>query len=451
MREGVLVGLDIGTTLCKAAVVSEGGVELAHGFARTPWESVATGAELAPADLLEAALEAIDEALSRVPRAHVLALGVTSMAETGVLIDARGDPVAPSIAWHDTRGESQARGLADRVGAEAFTARTGLPPTRLCSAAKYRWLRENDSAARRGTRWLSVAEWIVHALGGEQLAELSLASRTGFLDAGRAAWWPEALAWAEAPPGFLPELCAAATEAGRARRTRLEGAVLTVAGHDHLAAAVGAGATRHGDLFDSCGSAEALVRAVAPGISAQAIQNAVAGGVTVGWHVFGENRSLLGGFLSGLALRRFLDLLGVADDAREALGEAAIAAPPGANGLRILEVAADTATLTGIGPDVSPALVWRAALEATQRRAAEIRATIELVAGPSERLVVSGGWSHDAAVRAVKHEVLGPFDRPPVTEAGARGAGVLAGVAAGLYSGIDEIPGPDHEREAMRA
>ena len=53
-------------------------------------------------------------------------------------------------------------------------------------------------------RWLGVAEWVVHGLGGEQVAELSLASRTGLLDLERRAWWDEALTWAGAPPGCWP-------------------------------------------------------------------------------------------------------------------------------------------------------------------------------------------------------------------------------------------------------
>jgi hypothetical protein len=40
----------------------------------------------------------------------------------------------------------------------------------------------------------------------------------------------------------------------------LRGAILTVAGHDHPVASLAAGALSSGALFDSCGTAEALVR-----------------------------------------------------------------------------------------------------------------------------------------------------------------------------------------------
>ena len=68
----------------------------------------------------------------------------------------------------------------------------------------------------------------------------------------------------------MPPLVTAGTALGRvsadAALGRLTGAVLTVAGHDHQAAAIGADAAGVGDELDSCGTAEALVRTVVPGL-----------------------------------------------------------------------------------------------------------------------------------------------------------------------------------------
>jgi sugar (pentulose or hexulose) kinase len=448
----LLVGVDVGTTLCKAAVVrAADGAEVAHGAAPTPWTEVPTGAELAPERLLEAALAATAAALEQAPAGPVAGVGVTSMAETGVLLDRAGRPVAPAIAWHDARGEAEAARLGADLGAERFSARTGLPVRALLSIAKYAWLRDHLPAVADAVRWLGVAEWVVHGLGGEQVAELSLASRTGLLELERRAWWDEALAWAGMPPGLLAGLVQAGSPAGRAggdRLPRLAGAALTVAGHDHLSASVGAGATRPGDLFDSCGTAEALVRAVPPPVAPADVGRLVADHVTVGWHVLPGRHALLGASRAGLALRRFLALLGVDERGREALDGAAAAAPPGSRGLRVREVFGDRSALEGIGPDPSPALVWRAALEAVTGRAAELRASIESVAGPSRRLVLAGGWSNNPAARSVKRAMLGPFERPPVTQAGARGAALLAGIAAGRFAGVDDLPDPGRQPAA---
>src|SRR4029453_11944210 len=94
----------------------------------------------------------------------------------------------------------------------------------------------------------------------------------------------------------------------------LAGATLTVAGHDHLGASVGAGATRPGDLFDSCGTAEALIRAVRPPVAPEDVSRLVAANLTVGWHVLPGRNALLGSSRAGLALRRFLGPLGVGHD-----------------------------------------------------------------------------------------------------------------------------------------
>lgn len=442
MSSDLLVGIDVGSTLCKAALVTLAGEEVAHGSCPTPWEAVPTGAEVDPTRLFGAVVEAVHAALRPHPDARVVAVGVTSMAETGILLDARGAPVAPAIAWHDRRGEEEARRLADELGPDRFTAATGLPPTRLPSMVKYRWLRDHEPRAAEGARWLTVAEWIVRELGGEPPAELSLASRTGFLDVARGRWWDEALDWAGAPAGLLAEPAVAGAPAGRSRGIRpLEGAILTVAGHDHLCAAVGAGATRPGDLFDSCGTAEALVRALRPPVPEADVNRAVAGGVALGWHVIEGRRVLLGGFLCGLVLQRCLDELGVDENGLGALGRAALEAPAAAEAI-VLDVGLDAETLGSIASDAPPPLVWRAALEATAAAAAAIKATTESVAGATERLVVSGGWARDPAVLAVKRERLGDFERPNVAEAGARGAALLGGLAAGLYGSVDDMPPP---------
>ncbi len=442
MTEGLLLGLDVGTEFTKAAAVTLNGVERSHGRARTPWRSVPTGAEMDPGALVGAAVAAAREALKDAPAGRVIGVGVTSMAETGVLLDARGEPVAPMIAWHDTRGDTEAAEVAEAFGTDRFTERTGLPVSRLCTLSKYRWMRANLPEAKRGVRWLNVAEWIVRSLGGEDVAELSLSSRTGLLDLAARKGWDEVLEWTEAPAGLLPDLVDAGTRAGRVTGVlgEAEGAVLTVSGHDHPCAMVGSGATRPGDVFDSCGTAEAFVRPVEPPALPDTILRAVAGGVTVGWHAVPGQLGLMAGFVSGLALQRFLDLLGVDADRRAELDAAALLIPSGAEGVLVRDVIADRASVEGIPRSATPAHVWRAALEAVARHGADVLATIESVAGKSGRLVVTGGWARSPAVRAVKREVLGPFEEPEVEEAGARGAALIAGIAAEVYRDALDLP-----------
>jgi sugar (pentulose or hexulose) kinase len=438
----LLVGLDVGTTSSKAVVFDVDGRARSEGTATTPWSVTADGVEMDPVALLDSAVAALVAALSGAPEGEVLALGVTSMAESGVLLDGRGRPLAPLIAWHDTRDDVEVRSLEDEVGAERFARGTGLPLRGQWSLTKHRWLLEHHPEAKGAVRRLNIAEWVVRSLGGAEATEQSLASRTGWLELSARRWWPETLEWSGASESLMPELVTAGTPLGavaaRPGLQRLQGAVLTVAGHDHQAATVGAGAHCAGDELDSCGTAEALVRTVAAGMDLGAVGALAAVGITVGWHVLADRWCLLGGTQGGLALQRVLGLLGVERDELAQLDEWPLGAPP--VGIVLSGVDDSSLTISGVGSAAAPAALWRAALEAVTRQAQIIHSAMAAVAGEHESLVVTGGWAHSRGLLETKRRLLGPFGVAPVKEAGARGAALLAGQAAGVFHGPQDFP-----------
>jgi sugar (pentulose or hexulose) kinase len=430
----LLLGIDVGTTYCKALVLDPGGEELGEARERTPWTPVATGAEIDPHALARTALAVATRALAESAPGVVAAIGIAGMAETGVLLDRHGVPVGPAIAWHDARGIDEARSIGDELGRRTFAAKTGLPASALCSLSKLRWQRSHTPGAAAAVRWLGMPEWVARALGAADVAELSLASRTGLLSLRDRAWWPDALAWLGVPEGFLAEPVPAGTPVGRVgdELPAARGSVITVAGHDHVTAMVGAGATADGDVLHSSGTADVFVRSVEP-LDAQRIADAVDSGVTVGWHVIPERWTLISGNELNVALASVLDLLGVDGQAeRDALTAAAAELGPGESSLRLEGFAAGgSMSLRGISPGMSRAHVWRAALEAGADLSAATLARNDAVGGPRRRIVATGGGVRGAGARAVKEERLGPIEWSPVQEATARGAAVLAGVAAG--------------------
>ena len=361
----LFVGLDVGTTTSKAVVFTEGGDPVASGRASTPWTVTDSGAELDATALLDAAKSAVAQALADCPPGPVGGLGVASIAESGVLLDRRGESVAPVIAWHDTRDHAELESLREAVGAQNFSATTGLPMRQQWSLTKHRWLIDNIPSARSAVRRLNVAEWIVRGLGGEEAGEQSLASRTGWLRLADRSWWADTLAWSGAGESLMPPLVTAGTPLGRAGADagvpRLAGAVLTVAGHDHQAAVVGAGADGPGDELDSCGTAEALVRTIAPGLSPDVVAGLADAGITTGWHAVADHWCLLGATQGGLALQRILALLGKDRADLPALDADAIALPMAADG-------------------DSPAHRWRAAMEEVTEQAAYIHDAMSAVA-----------------------------------------------------------------------
>ena len=432
-----LVGLDVGTTSSKAVVLDTGGAEVAQGRAPTSWHAAAAGGVQTEASaVLESASRALAAALRKAPRGPIIAVGVASMGESGVLLNRDGDPIAPVIAWHDNRDEKEVRQLGETFGAEGFARRTGLPLRSQWSLTKHRWLIDHHAPGEDAVRRLGIAEWVVRRLGGEEVSEESLASRTGWLQLEARDWWPEALEWSGMKASLLAPLVTAGTAVGRVSPTvgldGLSGAVLTVAGHDHQAAAIGARAAAAGDVLDSCGTAEALIRTVLPGLDADAVLALTGAGITVGWHALPDHWCLLGGTQGGLVLQRVLAALGRTGADLAGLDPQALAADPA--GVRIS--GDDPVGISGITEGTGPAQIWRAALEEVTRRAGVLDATMTAVSGRGAKFIVTGGWARSAALLEIKRRAFGPLTHTDVHEAGARGAAILAGVAAGVYRDV---------------
>ena len=306
-------------------------------------------------------------------------IGVSGMAESGVLLDDAGQVAAPVMAWFDPRGGEEIAATPAEFRRE-MPRRTGLPVNALATVSKLLHLR-GHGIELRGRTWLNVPELVVHALGGRRVGELSLAARTGLLDQGDLAPWPAALALVGAEADLLParvhagDVCghaAAEARVGGLRRPlpdAVRGAVLTVAGHDHLVAAAGGGVIAPGQLYLSMGTAEALVRVVEGSVPEDARARLAGHGINAVPHVVRDRTVLLAGTRSGLLLRRVLRLTGsTGDGALEALDRAVLALPPeGGPAAAAIEV--DGArTHDGVlglritGDDLSPAVLFAAVL-----------------------------------------------------------------------------------------
>jgi sugar (pentulose or hexulose) kinase len=424
------VGVDVGTTGTKAVVFDDAWRIVSSHRATTPWRSVATGTETDASALLNAAREALTRALADCPPGRVAGVGVAGLGESGVLVDGAGNPLAPVIAWHDSRDGAELASLERRFGASEFAVTTGLPLRQQWSITKHRWLTDNLPETRRAVRRFNVPEWIVRGLGGEEVTEQSLASRTGWLRLHDRTWWPEALEWSGADESLMPRIITAGTPAGVADSTvpAVAGAVLTVAGHDHQAAAVGAEACGVGDQLDSCGTAEALVRSVAPGIADADVLALTRAGITVGWHAEPGRWCLLGATQGGLVLQRVLAMLGVDTGSRAELEAAA--AVVDVPDVRVHAPDFGRIDVVGIGDGCSPAQVWRAAVDTVTEQIGVINDAMTAASGPLGRIVVTGGWAHSPTFLAAKQRRLGTVIRSEVAEAGARGAATAARRAA---------------------
>jgi sugar (pentulose or hexulose) kinase len=415
-------GLDVGTTSSKAVIYDADGAVLGSGRAATSWDTGPFGTQIDAETLCRSAFDALNLAV-QAAGVPVRAVGITSMGESGVLTDARERPLAPVIAWHDDRDDDEVADLAATIGADAFGGIAGKPLRGQFSLTKHRWLLRHEPASRDATVRFDVGGWVVRRLGGDAALELSLAGRTGWLDVAARDWWDDALDWSGATRGLMPPLVAAGVPVGAitssAVNPLLHGAVLTLAGHDHQASALGARATAPGHELDSSGTAEALVRTITPVPVRGDVARLAAAGITTDPSIEPEHWSLLGGTEGGLAQLRVLERLGVdpADVAE-------------------LDAAAERS------PDAGPGAQWREVVAAAADEALALHRAMDAVVGPAVRVVVTGGWRHSAEVMRAKTSRFGPLDVSTVEEAGSLGAATLAARACGAIGVTDHLGQP---------
>jgi sugar (pentulose or hexulose) kinase len=435
----------VGTSSAKAVVFTDRGDVVGEGRARTPWITTSYGVELAADELLEAAIDALGLALDATPgTTSATAVGITSMGESGVLVDRNGTPAAPVIAWHDYRDQEEVEALRRDIALDTFAATTGKPLRGQWAITKHRWLLRHVPSAATAVRRFNIAEWVVRGLGGDEVTELALACRTGWFDLSRRDWWPEGLAWSGAAPELMPPLVEAGRPVGHITRSeahpRLHSAVLTVVGHDHQAAAVGVGATGEGDEVDSCGSAEAIVRTIPAYLKDGQVRDLAHAGITTDWSIQPGRWSLLAGTEGGLAMQRVLSAIGIEKGGLTALDAAALHAPQGR--VHIEGIGTEAVHLRNLVDGVTPGEVWRAVVEATTDEVTKLHNSMTDVVGEHQEIIATGGWSHSAALMAAKRRRLGTLRLSPVQEAGARGAAIYAGRAAGVLSSDAVFPDP---------
>jgi xylulokinase len=394
---------------------------------------------------LEQALQVVVAALGPA-REQVAAVGVTGMAESGVPLLA-GRPAAPIIAWHDGRGEVTVASLDARFGPDLsrWTGRRlrtvssmGRRLRTVSSVAKIGWLLDHGLAVP--DRWLGVPELVLWLLTGVEATEHSLAARTGAYDVTGRRFIPEVIAHvlAGSQPASpfrdtaekerqIDELFPPVRRAGTAMGPVLDSAAaafglpagipVTIAGHDHLAAAVGLGPAP-GDLLNSVGTAETVFRRLA---DAPDVERALELDLAVTVWPGGEAWCVLASSArSGVVLGDLAASLSRAPAELDRLAAPVVGSP------------AESDPAAASGGD--PGRAWATVLADLAGRTVAAGARVADLVGPHDRLVVFGGGSGSGPWLAAKAAMAGvPVLRPTVTDAAARGAALAAGATAGWW------------------
>lgn len=266
----IALGIDVGTTNTKAVVIA---VDAAPGIDSVHELSVRSFPTPQGAASILAGLEDAIRGVLADAGVQPTVIGIASMAETGVPLDDDGEPLRDLVRWN---GQGELRGteiLADLLDPEDLFAATGVPLAPKVPLAMWAALRAGDPALwKRMARWAGVADFVGLALTGELVTDHTLAGRTMAYrlppmgESAPASFDSELLDLVGLRRSQLPRVAAPGDAAGpvtvaAARRFGITpGIPVFIAGHDHAVGAWAAGARVAGDVADSVGTAEALVR-----------------------------------------------------------------------------------------------------------------------------------------------------------------------------------------------
>ena len=449
----MLLGVDIGTTHIKACMYDENGRFLSGAHRATPTRRLPNGgAEYDASTIEQTTFEVIRQMSEEVGPPQ--AIGITSVGESGFLVDHFGEPLVPAIAWFDGRTAPQAARWQERMDPLELFFRTGLHPAPLHSACKLEWLKENSPEAwKNAVGWLGMAEYLVFRMTGESNTDPSLASRTLLFRIDRGEWDEELCEFAGVPPELLPPVREAGTGSGRlfesiAREISVPAGIpVVVCGHDHVCGVFGTGATKPGEVVDSMGTAEACLFTLHSSPLNREMYDL---DLLVGRHVVPGSFYVANTLpKSGGAVEWMMRLLDGDEEDLSRWTKQAQTLAPGEGGVFLprLDGEGDGIMLCAFSEDGHPAQFLRALLEGLTL---EINITLEHAAQATgidlKNLTLLGGGAKNALWRQLKADTSG-LSAYTVSDLQcvARGAAMLAGVGIGVFEDHDSVPAPDYE------
>lgn len=448
------MGIDIGTTGCKAASFTDSGRMLAYAYREYPVVCPQPGWMELDSHGVWARVREVIGAVARESAADaVAALCVSSMGEAMVPLDEKGAICGPGILGGDTRGGAEIARIADTVGRERWYRICPGPATAHCSLAKILWLRQNDPALFSQTRMFVGWDGLVGALlGARPFMCHSSAARTQLFDLDREEWSEELLGAAHLARSYLPMLCAAGTIMGPVSAAACDelglaqGAVIVAGGHDQCCNALGAGVLSAGRAIDGIGTFECIAPVFSRPAGTGALMSA---GLNLEHHVV---TGLYTSFIynqAGSLVRWFRDTFATAQAADPGIYDRLSAEmPAGPSGLTVLPYfepsgapgfVEASGVIAGLTTATTRGHILKGIMEGATYYFVEHLATLRTMGVDTSEFIATGGGARSDAWLQIKADITGvPYTRLSTTECGVTGAALLAGTATGVFASLAE-------------
>lgn len=466
MKDGVLIGIDAGTSVIKSIAFTVTGEQIASAAIANRYQTFPDGgAEQDMARTWADTAATLKELSGKVPnlKDRLIAISVTGQGDGMWLIDKAGEPVAPAWLWLDARAAAITEGFAQSADYPAHYQRTGTGVNACQMSMQLVWMTRNrPDLLARATTGFHCKDWLYFKLTGDRATDPSEGNFT-FGQYKTRSYAPDVLDALGAPDAksLLPEMIEGTEVAGSltleaAALTGLKaGTPITLGYVDVLCTGLGGG------LYDPKGETGCTIvgstgmhMKIAPTAS-HVMLNGELSGYTMCFPVPGMYAQIQSNMASTLNIDWLLDLgrdvlshQGVErsrSDLLKGLDERILAAEParaiyhpyisqaGERG-PVMEPAA-RAMFTGLELGMGFADLMRAVFEGLCFASRDCYSAM----GDIPREVrVTGGAARSQALRLMLASVLKARVRSVQREeAGAAGAAMMAAVQQKLYPGMD--------------
>lgn len=454
-----ILSIDQGTTGSTILLIDIQGEIVAHGYREFTQHYPRPGwVEHNPVEIWEVTHQVIADLIDTYGIANeIAAIGVTNQRETTVVWERNtGRPIHPAIVWQCRRTSDICADLKERHLEEQIRAKTGLVLDPYFSATKIAWILDHVHGARERAQrgelaFGTIDTWLLWCLTGGQVhcTDYTNASRTMLFNISTLAWDDEMLAILRVPKPVLPNVKASGSVFGRTKDIRPLPDGIPIAGvaGDQQSALFGQLCTQPGMAKNTYGTGCFLM--LNTGEQRVHSQSGLLTTLTCspdGTPVYALEGSV---FIAGAAVQWLRDGLRLINTAAET--EPIATSVPDTDGVFVVPAFTglgapywDTdaqGAILGLTRGVTRAHIVRATLESIAFQTAEVVNAMHADAGGElDRLRVDGGAVANNFLMQFQADILGiDVERPAQIETTGLGAGYLAGLTVGVWSGMHEL------------
>jgi len=459
-----LIGIDIGTSSCKAILIDNAGKVIAKEVAGYPLFVPHPGwTEQNPEDWFQAVKQSIKKLLVKINKKNnIKALGLSGQMHGLVALDKDGKVLRPCILWNDQRSAPQCEKIYERVGGEkallSYTNNSMLPGY---TGGKILWVRENEPHIyEKIVKVLLPKDYIRYRLTGELATDVSDASGTGLFDVKKRCWSNALIDILEIPKEWLPSSYESSEITGfvsdvLTNELGLPPLLPVVGGGgDAVIQSIGAGAINEETVMVLIGTAGIVSTCLSRcHDNSEGKLQFFCNTISHSWVAMGVTLA------AGGSLRWFRDTLGdlermlaqnLHQSAYDIMNQEAINSPPGSRGLIFLPyLGGERCPYTD--PDAKGAFIGlrlhttksdiiRSVYEGVMYSLRHVLELMYRMGICPSKIRFSGGGAHSSLLRQIMADV---FNKQVTTvcsseEGGALAAAIIAGVGTGIWPTVKE-------------